>query len=107
MYSFGLLPDGEYPYGLLVYMNGQLYGAAVAGGDGGCNCGTVFSVNPKTGTETTVYSFCSQAACGDGAVPLGGLLNVNGTLYGVTEYGGTGTCTTQYGGCGAVFAITP
>jgi hypothetical protein len=34
-------------------------------------------------------------------------MNVNGTLYGVTLEGGSGTCNGEPGGCGTVFAITP
>jgi hypothetical protein len=67
----------------------------------------VYSINPKTGAERVIYSFCSQTGCADGAIPQAGLLDVNGTLYGVTYEGGSGTCNSQYGGCGTVFSITP
>jgi uncharacterized repeat protein (TIGR03803 family) len=98
---------GDYPNGL-VEANGLLYGTTPGGGGGSCDCGEVFSINPKSGAETIVYSFCSQADCTDGARPAGDLLNVNGTLYGVTEYGGSGACPTgTLVGCGTVFAITP
>ena len=101
--------DGAYPGGL-VYANGLLYGTTQNGGIncvGGC--GTVYSIDPQTGAETVIYSFCNQTDCADGAGPRSGLLNVDGTLYGVTSYGGGGSCTTEYepAGCGTVFAITP
>ncbi|HLY02175.1 MAG TPA: choice-of-anchor tandem repeat GloVer-containing protein [Candidatus Cybelea sp.] len=43
----------------------------------------------------------------DGGVPVANLIALNGTLYGTTEFGGTGSCY-SYGlsGCGTVFAIT-
>lgn len=111
LHSFGVYggPDGAYPDGL-VYLNGLLYGTTLYGGVncvGGC--GTVYSIDPQTGAETVIYSFCNQTDCADGAVPQSTLLNVNGTLYGVTSYGGSGTCNTPYQvrGCGTVFAITP
>jgi uncharacterized repeat protein (TIGR03803 family) len=36
----------------------------------------------------------------DGALPRGGLINVNGTLYGTTVIGGAG-------GYGTVFSLSP
>ena len=113
LYSFEGGQDGEYPSGGLVDVNGVFYGTTSGGGGYGCydgeGCGTVFSIDPNTGSETVVYSFCSQADCADGAYPSPDLVNVNGTLYGVTKYGGSGSCVTenQPNGCGTVFAITP
>jgi uncharacterized repeat protein (TIGR03803 family) len=49
----------------------------------------------------TLYSF--QGSPYDGATPERHLLNVNGTLLGMTTSGGTG-CR---GGCGTLFAISP
>lgn len=39
----------------------------------------------------------------DGQLSYAGLVDVDGTLYGTTQYGGTGSCG---GGCGTVFKIT-
>jgi uncharacterized repeat protein (TIGR03803 family) len=39
---------------------------------------------------------------GNGAQPSASLLNVNGTLYGTTEFGGSGCAS----GCGTVFSVT-
>jgi uncharacterized repeat protein (TIGR03803 family) len=61
-------------------------------------------------TETVTYSFCSQLnndTCSDGAVPIAGLLNVKGTLYGITEFGGSGACSGSYLGCGTIFSLDP
>ncbi len=47
---------------------------------------------------------------GDGSLPWGGLINVLGTLYGTTAFGGSPTVCdyNKYGGgCGTVFKITP
>ncbi|HTT83549.1 MAG TPA: choice-of-anchor tandem repeat GloVer-containing protein [Rhizomicrobium sp.] len=113
LHSFGGNSDGAGPNGGLIEINGTFYGTTFHGGGSGCDysegCGTVFSVDPDTGAEAVVYSFCSQANCADGAYPSGSLLSVNGTLYGVTQYGGSGSCVSgnEPNGCGTVFAITP
>jgi uncharacterized repeat protein (TIGR03803 family) len=57
---------------------------------------------------TTLYNFCSQKACADGATPYALVLGTNGNFYGTTLYGGTnnlGICG-QFG-CGTFFEITP
>jgi uncharacterized repeat protein (TIGR03803 family) len=90
--------DGKYPRaGLVQATNGDLYGTASEGGAN--NWGTVFRITPS-GTLTTLYSFCSQSGCTDGAGPWAGLVQAaNGYLYGTT-YGGGFTA-------GTVFKITP
>jgi uncharacterized repeat protein (TIGR03803 family) len=90
--------DGEYPLASLVQAtDGNLYGTAFGGGANGG--GTVFRASP-TGTVTTLYSFCSQSGCTDGANPAAGLIQAtDGHLYGTTESGGS------YG-YGTVFKIT-
>jgi len=67
------------------------------------NCGTVFSVDPTSGAEKVLHSFCSQANCAYGSNPLANLISVNGTLYGTTLAGGAG-CG---GGCGTAFSVDP
>src|ERR1700733_4262403 len=47
--------------------------------------GTVFSLDPATGAENVLHTFGSN---GDGGKPGARLLDVNGTLYGTTLYGG-------------------
>jgi uncharacterized repeat protein (TIGR03803 family) len=78
----------------------SLYGTTEQGGAYGY--GTVFKVDPKTGAESVVYSFCSGGGtCADGAYPwAGSLINVSGTLYGTTSSGGKI-------GVGTVFKIVP
>ena len=57
--------------------------------------GIVYSVTPG-GTETVLHSFTGIP---DGAQPLGGLIDVAGTLYGMTNVGGAR-------GNGTIFSIT-
>jgi uncharacterized repeat protein (TIGR03803 family) len=109
LHSFGS-GDGIRPVASLTVMNGTLYGTTQYGGTGACNdkfhtgCGTVFSITPS-GTEQVLYSFAGGA---DGIYPVASLIDVNGSLYGTTEYGGTGACSSGYDhGCGTVFSITP
>jgi uncharacterized repeat protein (TIGR03803 family) len=102
--------DGRNPDAALIEVNGMLYGTTAAGGthlcdDSSAGCGTVYSIDPNTGTETVVYSFCSQQNCTDGVGPLGSLIDVNGTLYGTTVAGGITGCGAN--GCGTVFSIDP
>ncbi|HTT84959.1 MAG TPA: choice-of-anchor tandem repeat GloVer-containing protein [Rhizomicrobium sp.] len=113
LHSFaGGTTDGQNPDTGVADLNGVLYGTTASGPNGAycpSQCGAVYSVDPKTHSENIVYSFCSQPDCADGAVLTAGLVNVNGTLYGVTAYGGSGACTNyeEPNGCGTIFAITP
>ncbi|HEX3664002.1 MAG TPA: choice-of-anchor tandem repeat GloVer-containing protein [Rhizomicrobium sp.] len=105
LYSFTGGTDGEAPQGSLIAMNGLLYGVTESGGGTGCagniGCGTVFSIDPATGAENVLYSFCSQGgACTDGFNPLDGLIAANGKLYGTTISGGANSG-------GTVFSIDP
>ncbi|MGB8909631.1 MAG: choice-of-anchor tandem repeat GloVer-containing protein [Candidatus Cybelea sp.] len=77
----------------------------------GAGSGTPFNLSstglPAERTNTRpayseLYSF--EGSPGDGAYPYAGLVNVNGTLYGTTSYGGA-ECYSSYG-CGTVFSIT-
>jgi uncharacterized repeat protein (TIGR03803 family) len=61
---------------------------------------TAFGASAQV-TFTTLYSFCSQPNCTDGAYPFGLVVQTaNGNLYGTTYEGGTN-------GDGTVFKITP
>ena len=91
LHSFGNGSDGWYPRGGLIAVGGMLYGTTAGGGIAGCGgtgCGTLFSIDPGTGAETVLYSFCGQQNCADGAHPLSGLIDVKGLLYGTTGSGG-------------------
>jgi len=91
--------DGDQPWaGLVQATNGDLYGTTYLGG--ASDNGTVFKITPS-GKLTTLYNFCSQSNCTDGANPLAGLIQAtNGDLYGTTSGGGAD-------GYGTIFRITP
>ena len=55
LYSFGTRADGAAPYASLIDVKGMLYGTTLSGGASGN--GTIFAVDPSTGTEKVVYSF--------------------------------------------------
>jgi len=96
--------DGASPNALLA-VNGILYGTTAIGGGTGCNgrgCGTVFSLDPTTGTETVLYSFAGGS---DGVEPAAGLIAANGIFYGTTSAGGGTGCGGS--GCGTVFSLDP
>ena len=89
----GVLPEA----GLLQATSGDFYGTTNGGGLG---YGTVFKITPG-GTLTTLYSFCSQSGCADGANPFAGLVQgANGDFYGTARNGGANSG-------GTVFEITP
>jgi uncharacterized repeat protein (TIGR03803 family) len=112
LYSFGPYKDGVgwVPAAALVDVKGTLYGTTTKGGDKDCDasngCGTVFSITPG-GKEKLLYSFHGSPT--DGAGPWG-LVDVSGTFYGTTYYGGAYSNNSCFVGvltCGTVFSITP
>ena len=108
LHSFGQGMDGTTPVASLIKVNGTLYGTTQYGGAYGSHyctggCGTVFSITPS-GQETVLHSFGSGT---DGKQPKASLIEVNGTLYGTTQYGGAYRRSYCGGGCGTVFSITP
>lgn len=89
LHSFGeIYTDGYAPVAPLVDVKGALYGTTESGGayyqSSGAS-GTVFIIK-TSGKEKVLHSFRGGA---DGAYPVAGLADVNGMLYGTTEYGGT------------------
>lgn len=84
---------------LLLASDGNLWGVSYNGGSG---YGSVFKVGTDGSNLATLYSFCSQSNCPDGAHPLAGLVEgPDHNFYGTTSYGGTN------GDFGVVFRITP
>ncbi|MBV8888482.1 MAG: VCBS repeat-containing protein [Alphaproteobacteria bacterium] len=84
--------DGFQPFaGLLIDRTGNLYGTAQNGG--AYTFGTAFELAPNEArtawTETTLYTFCSQSQCKDGANPTSTLImDGERNLYGTTISGG-------------------
>jgi uncharacterized repeat protein (TIGR03803 family) len=108
VYRFAGGADGQNPQASLIDVNGTLYGTTTAGGayceeSDGTGCGTVFSV-ATTGTENVLHSFGNGT---DGIAPTSSLIDVNGTLYGTTAFGGGYCAADGATGCGTVFSITP
>ncbi|MFZ0033079.1 MAG: choice-of-anchor tandem repeat GloVer-containing protein [Candidatus Cybelea sp.] len=95
LHSFGAVHDGNYPNAGLIYVGDSFYGTTTGGGLRGK--GTVFSVT-TSGAEKVLHSFGGTKT--SGRAPYGGLVDVGGTFYGTTEYGGAFDD-------GTVFTITP
>jgi uncharacterized repeat protein (TIGR03803 family) len=92
--------NGANPYvmSLLQSVDGNFYGTT--SGLGGASDGTIFTIN-STGALTTIYTFCTETGCVDGAQPYPGLaLGSDGDFYGTTHLGGTERH-------GTVYKITP
>jgi uncharacterized repeat protein (TIGR03803 family) len=92
--------DGAQPSDTLVQGgDGDFYGTTVTGGINHLS-GTIFKITPA-GTLTTLYNFCAQSNCTDGAGPEAGLAEgIDGNFYGTTTQGGTNSL-------GTVFKFTP
>lgn len=109
LYVFDLQPhnDGSGdPFGGLLNVNGTLYGTTYLGrgsqrarchAGAYTSCGTIYSLS-TTGTYTTLHAF--RGGTRDGKLPGAGLIDVNGTLYGTTEGGGS-ACD-----CGTVYSVS-
>jgi len=100
LYGFRAGSDGAVPEAeLIADGDGNLYGTTSDGGK--CRqagCGTIFKLAPD-GTETVLYTFCSQPDCSDGLAPVAGLIeDAGGNFYGTTAFGGAARC-------GAVFEL--
>jgi uncharacterized repeat protein (TIGR03803 family) len=78
--------------------DGHIYGTTQMGGEMGF--GTVFNINTR-GLLTTLYAFCTDYDCLDGARADAGLiLATDGNFYGTTAGGG-------FANSGTIFRITP
>jgi len=105
LYSFAGRKNGGNPTASLIFENGALYGTASLGGtfnrqcvdaDQSVGCGTIFKIDPKTGTQTVLYRFSGP----DGATPTAALIYQAGAFYGTTTAGGTT-------GNGPIFTLDP
>jgi uncharacterized repeat protein (TIGR03803 family) len=103
LYAFKGGSDGLEPVAGVVHVGGRLYGTTQYGGTQtplcATGCGTVFSVDARSGLEQVVYRFKSTSNAPDGAYPAARLLAIGRALYGTTLGGGD---TLQ----GTVFKVT-
>lgn len=101
LYTFTGGTDGGNPQGRLTRDgNGNIHGVTARGGDPSCDCGVVFRLDAN-GNETVLHKFFPF---GGGNSPLAGLLDVDGVLYGTTEFGGDLACDSP-GGCGVAYEV--
>jgi uncharacterized repeat protein (TIGR03803 family) len=99
LYNFQGGTDGSAPTSTLVFDgSGNLYGTTSAGGDTGCDCGTVFKLRHGSWKESIIHRFSTGS---DGANPYYGLTpDANGNLAGAAVSGGAHTQ-------GAIFEFKP
>jgi uncharacterized repeat protein (TIGR03803 family) len=100
--------DGGEPSTALVHgTDGNFYGTTLVGANPGCiaGCGTAFRITPR-GKLTTLYTFCSQTNCADGANPVGLMQATDGKFYGTTFRGGNPNCTSNSYGCGTIYSLS-
>jgi len=106
LYNFTGGRDGANPTaGLIMDVDGNLYGTTIYGGEltceGGLGCGTVFKLS-KSGKETVLYRFTGAK----GANPFAGVIrDAQGNFYGTTIFGANPACE-QGLGCGVVFKLS-
>ena len=113
LYSFCSLAnctDGSMPSGnIAVDATGNVYGVTAYGGSE-CSvspqCGTIFKVD-ALGHESVLHNFPATSI--DGVLPLSVVLDGNGTLWGITQQGGS-FCNSVYPdnyryGCGTLFKV--
>jgi uncharacterized repeat protein (TIGR03803 family) len=111
---FTFTPEMGYGvYGGLTASGGALYGAAFYSIPSASSpCGSVDQivppaggVGPRKGSAILVFAGAPNDGCSSWATLAAGS---DGSLYGVTQYGGTGSsCTSAHPGCGTVFQLTP
>jgi uncharacterized repeat protein (TIGR03803 family) len=103
LHAFAGDTDGGGLYGnVTVDLSGNLYGATSGGGAHGE--GTLFELTPIGGghwAKVTLYDFCPEPHCPDGALPSNGLtFDQQGNLYGPAPSGGPSNR-------GDIFQLTP
>ena len=90
VYSFceqaGFCDDGQNPISAVVKdSKGNLFGSV--GASGQAQLGGIYMVRPN-GTQSLVYTFCSQERCADGQYAQDLIIDQQDNIYGVTNGGG-------------------
>lgn len=107
MFTFPEGANGTSPrWRLLRTASGVIHGVTQFGGDLTCaltssGCGVVYRLDASN-TETVLHTFGEKST--DGEEPAGDLVNVAGSFYGVTFYGGTVNSTCTFG-CGVIYRV--
>jgi uncharacterized repeat protein (TIGR03803 family) len=100
-----LANDGQNPNGVILGMDGNLYGTTYLGGSDVNNpegLGTIFAATTG-GTLTLLHLFGDGSVADDGQLPGGNLVQgVDGNFYGTTTQGGSPVSSS-----GTVFQMTP
>ena len=91
--------NGAYPNGSLISDGTFLYGVTTGGGIH--NVGAVFKIKPDGTGYTKLLDFPDSS---NAWIPYGSLVYNGTNLFGVTNFGGTGTCSD---GCGTIFELKP
>jgi uncharacterized repeat protein (TIGR03803 family) len=85
--------DGSSPTTLIQGIDGNFYGTTAGGGSPGG--GTFFRMD-SADDVSTLYNFCSQNNCADGAGPNTLMQTQQGNFYGLTVSGGTAEAGTAF-----------
>jgi uncharacterized repeat protein (TIGR03803 family) len=99
--------DGMSPRaGLMQASDGNFYGTTSEGEENGYGTyGTVFEITPN-GSLTTLYRFCSELYCDDGANRFAGLIQAtDGSFYGTTSRGGADSTGTVFQFAGGLYTL--
>lgn len=97
--------DGGLPSWLTQGSDGNFYGTTSMGGSEASGGGTVFQLT-TSGALSVLHSFSAAKSSGSGYAPYGLIQATNGTLYGITFFGGNEDSECQNIGCGTVFSVT-
>ncbi|MBV9990085.1 MAG: hypothetical protein JOZ72_02225 [Alphaproteobacteria bacterium] len=96
--------DGRNPNsGVLLDADGNLFGAATAGGGGHNRVGDIGGgvVYEFSDTYHVLYDFCSESNCADGSAPAAPIMDASGNLFGTTNG------SSQASIAGTVYELTP
>jgi hypothetical protein len=83
LYRFNGGRDRGAPNTGVIYVNGDLYGTTISGGNHNCDCSAIFSIDLSTYVETTINALNYK----HGGLPTGHAY-AGGYLYETNQYGG-------------------